>query len=66
MTQQEVIDLMKSSNTEAEWNANADKVKKAFDGGYPNWWFATIVMSGILRETAAKWGDDGEIKIFTL
>lgn len=34
MNEQEVIALMKSSKSEAEWNANCDKVKKAC-GGLP-------------------------------
>ena len=35
MTQQDVVDLMKSSKSEDEWNANCDKVKAEF-GGYPD------------------------------
>ena len=62
---QEVIDLMSSSNTESEWNSNADKVKEAC-GGYPNFWFRAIVLSGLLKKTAAKWGSDGEIKLIPL
>lgn len=62
MNEQSVVELMGSSRTEAEWNANADKVKAHFNG-YPNWWYGAIVMSGVLRRTAARWGSDGEIKI---
>jgi hypothetical protein len=52
MTEQEVVDLMKSSKTEDEWNANCDKVKKAFDG-YPSFWFSAIILSGVHGETVA-------------
>lgn len=50
--------LMESSNTEQEWNNNADKVKFA-NGGYPSFWYPTIVLSGVLDSTRAKWGDTG-------
>lgn len=53
MNQNEVVTLMKSSKSETEWNANADKVKKAC-GGYPDFWFAAIVISGVMNETVAK------------
>ncbi len=54
MTEQQVIDLMKSSTNEQEWNKNADEVKKAC-GGYPFFWFASIVTSGVMAETQASW-----------
>lgn len=38
MNQQQVIDLMKSSKTHAEWNTNCDKVKREC-GGYPEYWY---------------------------
>lgn len=59
MNKQEVVDLMKSSKSETEWNANCDKVKKTF-GGYPDFWYTAIVLSGIAAdvfynfESAAK------------
>lgn len=65
MNQSEVVSLMESSMTEAEWNANCDKVKAAC-GGYPAFWYSAIVMSGVLRRTAARWGSDGELKIVAL
>ncbi len=46
--------LMESSASESEWNANADKVKKA-NNGYPSFWFPTIVASGLAAMTMAKW-----------
>ena len=54
MSKEDVIALMKSSSSEKAWNNNCDTVKKEFNG-YPEWWFAEIVMSGILRETSASW-----------
>jgi len=63
MTEIQVVELMKSSNSEAEWNSNCDKVKAAFDGQYPPFWWSAIMQSGVARETTAKWGSNAEIKI---
>jgi len=65
MTQDEVVNLMKGSETEKEWNENCDKVKAEF-GGYPNFWREAIVLSGIAQETAEKFGSDAEIHIVAL
>ena len=54
--------LMASSKSEAEWNTNCDKVKAA-NNGYPAWWYATIVTSGLSARTAAKFGQTDTIKI---
>jgi len=50
----QVVELMKSSKSEREWNANCDKVKKAC-GGYPGFWFRAIILSGVLAQTQASW-----------
>lgn len=54
MNEQQVIDLMKSSKSESEWNDNCDKVKAAC-GGYPGFWYSTIILSGIAAQVAATW-----------
>lgn len=54
MTKQDVIDLMDSSKSEAKWNANADKVKAAFDG-YPDFWYEAIILSGLLTRVMMRW-----------
>ena len=46
MTEAEVLKLMKSSKTGTEWNDNCDKVKKAFGGDYPSFWYGSIIMAG--------------------
>lgn len=53
MNEKEVVELMKTSKTESEWNDNCDKVKKAC-GGYPSFWYPAVVMSGVMAETATK------------
>ena len=50
----EVIKLMESSQSAEEWNANCDKVKKA-NGGYPDFWYTSIVLSGVFADTEARW-----------
>jgi len=62
MTETEVVELMESSQTEGEWNANADKVKTAC-GGYPNFWFGAVIQSGLLKRVAPRWGSDGEMRV---
>lgn len=51
MTQQEVVDLMKSSKTEQEWNENRDLIKVAFGGDYPKFWHTAVIASGLLNRT---------------
>lgn len=55
MTEEQVVELMKSSKSEAEWNTNCDKVKAAFAGAYPQWWYKTIILSGIANERQLSW-----------
>lgn len=52
MSEEEVIALMESSKSEAEWNRNCQEVKRKC-GGYPPFWFPLIIMSG-LRERVAE------------
>ncbi len=49
----DVVSLMESSKTEAEWNTNCDKVITA-NNGYPQFWYAAIVLSGVMSKTSAK------------
>ena len=60
MSEQEVVDLMKSSNSEDEWTTNCDVVKEKF-GGYPDFWYTATIASGLVDETRAKWGDTGPL-----
>lgn len=55
MTEKQVVDLMKSSTSENNWNNNCDKVKAAC-GGYPSFWYQAVIMSGVLDETQQKFG----------
>ena len=57
MTRDQVVTLMKISCSEDEWNDNCDKTKKAFGGRYPDFWYAAIVMGGVMRATMGKNAD---------
>lgn len=54
MTKDDVLFLMRSSANEAEWNVNCDKVKKAHEGGYPEYWFRVVIQGGILGDVIQK------------
>lgn len=51
---EDVATLMQSSRSEFQWNENCDRVKEA-NGGYPGWWYETIVLSGIAGTAKARW-----------
>lgn len=61
MTEEQVVSLMESSKSESEWNANCNKVTVAC-GGYPDFWYASIVLSGLVGRVAMSWcGLDREV-----
>ncbi len=45
---------MESSTTREEWDSNCDAVKAA-NKGYPQFWYALIVASGLLSRISSKW-----------
>lgn len=51
--QSDVVELMKSSKSEQEWNANCKKVKSANGGNYPGFWYAAVVNGGALGHAMA-------------
>lgn len=63
MTQQDVVDLMKSSASSQEWNENVSKVKRAFNGDYPEFWYSAIIASGLAGKVAASYGAKAEINV---
>lgn len=54
MSESEVVTLMESSRSEREWNANCDKVKAAC-GGYPEFWWSAIQVSGVAARVQRSW-----------
>jgi len=55
MSIHEVVELMKTSRSEVEWNANCDRVKEACGGDYPSFWYTAIVMSGVMDSVRCTW-----------
>ncbi len=57
MNEQEVIDLMKASKSDEEWNANCQKVKEACGGEFPKFWNTAVIFSGLAPKVAVeqKW-----------
>lgn len=55
MEKQEVIELMESSKSRAEWIKNCDTVKEAFNDDYPDFWDSEIIKTGLLGATMARW-----------
>ena len=55
----DVVALMQSSKSEAEWCANCDAVKRANPRNgspdYPDFWYSAIMMSGLFHKVSAKW-----------
>ena len=61
MTKEEIIELMRNSNSEDEWNKNCDAVKRENNGGYPDWWYSEIIASGLVNVTRERWGAIGPL-----
>lgn len=57
MERDEVVALMESSKTPAEWDANIEKVKAAHDGNYPGYWYEAILKSGLADRVIKAAGD---------
>ena len=64
---QDELDALVKTKSELEWNAVCDAVKKAHNG-YPQDWYAKVIMSGLLAKTAAAWDKPGTdvIKVSTI
>lgn len=60
MTKEEVISLMTSSKNHVEWADNCDKVKEACNG-YPDFWYAEIIASGLCNEVLGERASDMKI-----
>ena len=49
-----VVEQMKRSKTEDQWNKNCDRVKTANKGQYPDFWYKSVILSGVAKEVADK------------
>jgi hypothetical protein len=62
LTPEQIAQFMETSRTAEEWDKNCDLVKEAC-GGYPSFWWETIMVSGLARRTMAKFGETPDLKI---
>lgn len=65
-TAEGVTAFMEAATSESDWNRRCDQIKAAYGGGYPDFWFVTIVMGGVAARTSAKWGGDDQIRFTVL
>jgi hypothetical protein len=63
MDERQVVELKKSSKSAAEWDANLDKVKAAYRGGFPPFWYTAIMSSGVAIETAKSYGSSTNMDV---
>lgn len=54
-TVQAVVDYMRESTSECDWNDRCDQVKAANGDEYPSFWFAAIVLSGLAAQVSSNW-----------
>lgn len=62
MNEAEVVELMRSSTSEEQWDDNCDRVKEACNG-YPDFWYPAILSSGVMAETVEKFGCSAEMQV---
>jgi len=55
---------MSESTSEDDWNRRCDEVKAANGGGYPDFWYEKVILSGLLDKTLGAGSSD--VKIETL
>ena len=58
MTQDEVLSLMQSSQSQADWSENCDKIRAAHNGEYPPYWLAEVVQSGLMAWVLGSEADE--------
>jgi len=61
MTKTECVDLLENCDSETDWSNACDLIKKAHSGGYPDWWYQTVVIDGLINKIRAKWGATGPL-----
>lgn len=64
MNEAQVVALMSSATSSQDWNDKCDEVKRACNG-YPNFWYASIIQSGLARQVMAKFGASPELRIIS-
>ena len=62
-TAEGVKSFMSGSASEDDWNLRCDQVQAANQNQYPDFWFSTVVMTGLAREIFAKWEGTDQTKV---
>jgi hypothetical protein len=63
MTKEEVLALLESVQSAAEWFAACYKVKEAHGWGYPSYWFSDVLRSGLADRILGRFGQDTTLRI---
>lgn len=53
-TPEKLAEFMSFSKNVDDWNIRCDMVKKVC-GGYPSYWFETIIQSGLYNRVQSSW-----------
>lgn len=56
-TEKDLFQFMAEAKTAKKWEENADKVKAAYGNQYPNFWYKTVILSGLLAMLQSHWPD---------
>lgn len=62
MNEEQVIQLMETSQSAEAWDTNCDTVKAACNG-YPDFWWESVIQSGRARTIMERWGDSPDLQI---
>jgi len=65
-TPEGVKSFLSGSASEEDWNSRCDQVQAANNDSYPKFWFQEVMVSGLARETSARWDGTDKIKISTI
>ncbi len=60
-TPEGVVAHMSESTSRDDWNKRCEEVVAANEGGYPNFWFGTVILSGLVDETLGPGSSDIKI-----
>jgi len=65
MNEASVIELMETSQSPEQWDANCDTVKERCNG-YPDFWWASIINSGVADKIMSRWGGSTKLTILKI
>lgn len=63
-TPEGVVAYMGESTSRSDWSKRCDEVKAANDGNYPIFWYATVILSGLIDKILGAGASD--LKVITL